>query len=77
MGRISKRGGRYIRRLLVVSARTVIRYVRGKAPVAAPWIKALLDRRPGLIAPVALANKTVRIAWAILARGGIYHPVSA
>jgi transposase len=77
LGRISKQGDRYIRRLLVVGARTVIRYARGKAPVAAPWITALLDRRPGLVAAVALANKTARIAWAILARGGVYRPASA
>ncbi len=77
LGGISKQGDRYIRRLLVVGARTVIRYARGKTPVGAPWIMALLGRRPGLVVAVALANKTARIAWAILARGGVYRPPAA
>ena len=73
---ISKQGDRYLRRLLVVGARTVIRYARSQAPVGAPWIVALLGRRPALVAAVALANKMARIAWAILARGDIYRPAA-
>jgi transposase len=76
LGGISKQGDRYLRRLLVVGARTVIRYARGKAPVGAPWIVALLGRRPALVAAVALANKMARIAWAILARGDVYRPAA-
>ena len=64
----------YLRRLLVVGARTIIRYARSKAPVGAPWIMALLGRRPALVAAVALANKMARIAWAILARGDVTVP---
>jgi transposase len=77
LGGISKQGDRYLRRLLVVGARTVIRYARGKAPVGAPWIVGLLGRRPALVAAVALANKMARIAWAILARGDVYRPAAA
>lgn len=33
------------------------------------WAKALLERRPARLASVALANKTARIAWALLAKG--------
>jgi transposase len=73
---ISKQGDRYLRRLLVVGARTIIRYARSKAPVGAPWIMALLGRRPALVAAVALANKMARIAWAILARGDVYRPAA-
>jgi transposase len=73
---ISKQGDRYLRRLLVVGARTVLRYARSQAPVGAPWIVALLGRRPALVAAVALANKMARIAWAILARGEVYRPAA-
>jgi transposase len=73
---ISKQGDRYLRRLLVVGARTVIRYARSQAPVGVPWIVALLGRRPALVAAVALANKMARIAWAILARGEVYRPAA-
>jgi len=44
----------------------------------APWIKTLLARRPARVAAVAMANKTARIAWAVLARNEIYQtPVNA
>ena len=74
LGGICKRGDRYIRRLLVVGAHAVIRYARTKGAVAAPWINNLLDRRSTLVVAVALANKTARIAWAVLTRGECYHP---
>jgi transposase len=74
LGGICKRGDRYIRRLLVVGAHAVIRYARTKGAVAAPWINSLLDRRSTLVVAVALANKTARIAWAVLARGEWYRP---
>lgn len=76
LGGISKQGDRYLRRLLVVGARTIIRHARSKAPVGAPWIMALLGRRPALVAAVALANKMARIAWAILARGDVHRPTT-
>jgi transposase len=73
LGGICKQGDRYIRRLLVIGAHAIIRYARAKGAVGAPWITSLLDRRPTLVAAVALANKTARIAWAILARGEAYR----
>jgi transposase len=73
LGGICKQGDRYIRRLLVIGAHAVIRYARSKGAVGAPWINSLLDRRPTLVTAIALANKTARIAWAILARGEAYR----
>ena len=74
LGRISKMGDGYLRKLLVVGATSVIRRARTGSSVSAAWINALLERRPARVVTVAMANKTARIAWAILARGGVYRP---
>ena len=66
LGSISKMGDRYLRTLLVVGATSVIRYARGKNAAGAAWINGLLARRPARLVSVALANKTARIAWAVL-----------
>ncbi len=78
LGRISKMGDGYLRKLLVVGATSVIRRARTGTAGAAPWIRSLLERRPARVVTVAMANKTARIVWAVLARGDIYRaPVSA
>jgi transposase len=77
LGSISKQGDRYLRRLLVIGATAVIRQARTH-PDKHPWLIQLLARRPAKVVAVALANKTARIAWAVLARGGTYRaPVLA
>jgi transposase len=65
---ISKQGDRYLRRLLVLGATALIRHARTKATPQAAWIRQLLERRPAKLVAVALANKTARIAWAVLAK---------
>ena len=78
LGRISKMGDRYLRKLLVVGATSVIRRARTGTLAAAPWIRSLLERRPARVVTVAMANKTARIVWAVLARGDVYRaPVMA
>ena len=72
LGGISKQGDRYLRRLLIVGATAVIRHARAH-PEKNPWIMKLLARMPAKKAAVALANKTARIAWALLAKGGTYR----
>ena len=74
LGRISKMGDGYLRKLLVVGATSVIRRARTGTASAALWIRSLLERRPARIVTVAMANKNARIAWAVLARGDIYRP---
>ena len=73
LGRISKRGDKYIRRLLVIGATSVIRYARSKTAQRNDWLNRLLARRPARLVSVALANKMARIAWVVLARGDIYR----
>ena len=70
---ISKQGDGYIRRLLVVGATAVIRFARQDNPGRA-WASALLARKPARVVSVALANKTARIAWALLVRNESYRP---
>jgi transposase len=72
LGPISKRGDRYLRRILVVGACAVLRYARHK-PEKYPWLTQLLTRKPFKVVAVALANKMARIAWAVLAKGGTYR----
>jgi transposase len=73
LGRISKMGDRYIRTLLVVGATAVLRYARKGGSPSKSWAEALLQRKPFKVAAVALANKTARIAWAVLTRGEPYQ----
>ena len=72
LGGISKQGDRYLRRLLIVGATAVIRHARTH-PGKHPWIMKLLAKMPAKKVAVALANKTARIAWAILAKGESYR----
>ncbi len=67
LGGISKQGDGYIRRLLVVGATAVIRCAR-QDNASKTWAARLLERKPARLVSVALANKTARIAWAVLAR---------
>lgn len=66
---ISKRGDPYLRTLLIHGARAVITHGSRPGRTLDPWISELLRRRPKNVAIVALANKMVRIAWALLAHG--------
>jgi transposase len=80
LGRVSKMGNGYLRSLIVVGATARIRYAREKGPVSAKWINALLEKKPARLVSVAVANKTARIAWALLVRKEDYRapmPVAA
>ena len=72
MGKISKKGDAYLRKLLMLGATAVIRFCRNK-PELAGWINALLQRRPARVVTVAVANKLARIVWAIMQRGGTFR----
>lgn len=70
---ISKRGDSYLRTLLIHGARAVIRFAESKQDTS-PWLVDLIRRRNKNIAAVALANKNVRIIWAMLARDTAFNP---
>ena len=67
---ISKRGNnKYLRRLFIHGARAALPRVAERDTPLGRWAKGLLARAHQNIAVVALANKLVRIAWAVLRRG--------
>jgi transposase len=75
LGGISKRGNQYLRRLLINGASANL--LRSKATNADPWVIGLRRRRPSLVVAVALANKTARIAWAVMHRQKNYQRMAA
>ena len=75
LGGISKRGDSYLRRLLVNGAHAVL--LRSKAAKADPWLISLRGRKHRLVVAVALANKTARIAWAVMSKQDTYRRAAA
>ncbi len=71
---ISKRGDAYVRCLLVHGARSVIRTAKTKEDRLSRWVMRIATQRHPNVAAVALANKTVRIAWAMMKEGTDYQP---
>ena len=71
---ISKRGDAYLRSLLIHGARSVIRTAKGKDDRLSQWVTRLAARRHPNVVAVALANKTARMAWAMLKNGTDYQP---
>ena len=75
LGKVSKRGNKYLRTLFVRAAHVVL----VRRPSAAmrglwPWVEQASKRLHRNMLAIALANKLARIAWAVLARGRAYEP---
>jgi transposase len=74
LGPISKRGNRYLRRLLVNGATSVLNSKRAKQD---PWLVRLLASKPRKLVAVALANKMARIGWALMTRQDDFRAMPA
>jgi transposase len=75
---ISKRGNKYLRRLFVQGARSVLQQRDKQAPGLSQWLAQLVAHKHQNVVVVALANKLVRTAWAVLSKNESYHaPVLA
>ena len=72
-GHISKAGNRYLRKLLVIGALSVIRRAKQTGSTRRAWLIALMERRSTKLAAIALANKIARTAWAMMAHGTCYQ----
>jgi len=70
---ITKRGDQYLRMLLIHGARSVVTQAARKKDPRSSWINALRQWRGFNKTCVAIANKNVRIAWALLARDEDYR----
>jgi transposase len=73
---ITKRGDKEIRRLLVQCAHIIMQHATQWDTAIAQWTAKLMLRRHANIVACAVANKLARVMWAILAKGGEYHPHS-
>lgn len=73
LGGITKAGDRYLRSLLMVGALSIIKRVQKLGYTHRPWLAKLMARRPAKVAAIALANKIVRMAWAMMVRGEAYR----
>jgi transposase len=71
---ITKRGDPYLRCILIHGARAVVSQAKQRDDNLSQWLTDLADRKHTNVAAVALANKTVRIAWAMLRHGTDYDP---
>jgi len=73
MGSTSKMGERSLRRLLIIGANAVVRWAASKGAPPGSWLERMLARKPRQLVTVALAGKMARIAWALMAKGGVYR----
>jgi transposase len=74
LGPITKQGNRYLRRLLYLGAVSQLAAALRRPHKADPWLLRLLEEKPFKVAAIALANKTARIIWKLLASGKDYDP---
>ncbi len=74
---ISKRGDRYLRKLLVHGARTVVLHAANRDDPLSRWINRIRERRGYNRAAVAMANKMTRMGGAILRHNTSYGPTLA
>lgn len=73
LGRTSKMGQRDIRRLLIIGAMAVVRWVARKGAAEGSWLGRMMARKPRLLVAIALANKMARSVWAMLSKDQGYR----
>jgi len=71
---ISKRGDVYLRTLMIHGARAVVARATHKDDRLSRWVTNIANKKHPNVAAVALANKTARMAWAMLRNETDYDP---
>jgi transposase len=72
----SRRGNKYLRKLFVQGAHTVLQQRIKQVTALSAWLAQLTTRKRIQVAAVAMANKMARMAWAVLSKGEAYRPPS-
>jgi len=73
LGRISKMGDKYLRKLLIVGMTSLVRRAKYNPKAVDSRLADLLARKPVRVATVAMANRTARIVWAVMVREETYR----
>jgi hypothetical protein len=73
----SRRGNKYLRKLFVQGAHTVLLQKTKQSSGLSTWLVNLTSRKRKQVATVALANKMARMVWAVLFKGEAYRPPTA
>lgn len=73
LGSITRMGERTLRRLLIIGSSAVVLHASKRGAAPGSWLEQMMARKPRMLVTVALANKTARIVWALLTRGGVYR----
>src|SRR4029079_10606251 len=74
LGRISKRGNRYLRTMIMQGARVILlRPANWAKHSFGPWLTAAANRLHHNVLATALANKLARIAWTVLMQARSYE----
>ena len=76
-GGISKRGNRYLRKLLCHGARAAISVSKRDADPLITWARQVSERRGINKATVALANRIARLIWTLLQKDEDYRVILA
>ncbi len=75
LGRITKRGDKYLRMCLVHGARAVVANLGDKQDHVSCWVRDLIERRGYLRAVVALAARNARLIWTLMMKREDYRAV--
>src|ERR1700747_1088022 len=70
----SRRGNKYLRKLFVLGAHTVLLQRTKQSSGLSTWLASLSARKRKQVTTVALANKMARMVWAVLCKGEAYRP---
>jgi transposase len=77
LGAISKMGDRTLRRLLIIGSSAVVLHAARRGAAQGSWLEQMMARKPRMLVTVALANKTARTVWAVLAKHEDYRAPGA
>ena len=73
LGTLTKQGNRYIRKMLVLGATSLLNVVGKRKGALRDWIVGLLAKKPARLVTVALANKLAPILWAMMKTGECFR----